>query len=359
MKTFSRRQFNRLSSAALLGAPFFSTFTGTEFLKNKLKIGQIGTAHSHAASKMATLRRLSNIFEIVGIVEPNKKLQNIARTKTEYQGLNWLTEQQLFEIAGIQAIAIETELDQLVPTSLRCIDAGLHVHIDKPPGKSLPEFKNLLDQAKLKGLVVQMGYMFRYNPAFQFCLKAVRKGWLGEIFEVDGVISKTISSERRIKLAKTYGGGMMLLGGHLIDILIAIMGKPGKITSFRRQTLRRQDELYDNELAIFEYARAVATIRSALIEVDGNQRRHFVVCGDKGTIEIKPLEPPQLRMTLREPIDSYQEGWQTIKLPPMQGRYDDQLIDFAQLIRKEKTADFSMEYDLIVHEALLKVCGYI
>ena len=76
-----------------------------------------------------------------------------------------------------------------MPTGMRCIDAGLHIHLDKPPGKSIKDLKKLCEKAKQKNLTVQMGYMFRYNPAFQFCLKALREGWLGDIFEIDGVIS--------------------------------------------------------------------------------------------------------------------------------------------------------------------------
>lgn len=30
---------------------------------------------------------------------------------------------------------------------------------------------------------------YRANPAMQFCLQAVREGWLGEVFEVQGSMS--------------------------------------------------------------------------------------------------------------------------------------------------------------------------
>jgi predicted dehydrogenase len=364
MKSITRRQFSRTSGLAVIGFTLPNLFSGMTWHGPKIKIGQIGTAHSHAGGKMDTLLKLHDVFDVVGIdvvgiVEEDTEKRTNARRDPIYQNLNWTTEKDLFKTEDLSAVAVETDLENLVPTALRCVDAGLHVHVDKPPGKSLESLKLLFENAKAQNVIVQMGYMFRYNPAFQFCLQAVKKGWLGDIFEVDGVISKTISDSRRPKLEKTYGGAMMLLGCHLIDILIALLGKPQNINSFRKQTHSQRDNLYDNELIICEYPNATASIRSALMEVEGQERRQFVVCGTEGTIEIKPLEPPQLRLALAKPLAAYKEGYQSISLPKMAGRYDPQLLDFAEMIHKEKESDFSTQHDLAVHEVLLKSCDLL
>jgi len=359
MKSLTRRQFTQNSSKAILGLVLTNPIMENIFKANPIKIAQIGTAHSHAPEKMETLRKLSDIFKVVGIAEKDKELKQKAQNQASYQDLTWLTEEQLLKTPDLKAVLIETELDDLVPTALRCLEKGLHVHVDKPPGKSLQALVQLFNEAKKKGLAVQMGYMFRYHPAFQFCLKAVREGWLGQLFEIDGVISKAINPKRRSGLAKTYGGGMMLLGCHLIDMVIALCGKPHTIKNYRRQNFSQQDGLFDNELAILEYPNSIATIRSSLVEIDGEDRRQFIVCGTKGTIEIKPLEPPQLRMTLNEAVGNFQKGWQNVKLPDMPGRYDEQLIDFAQMILNKKELDLSWEHDLLVHETLLRVCEFL
>jgi predicted dehydrogenase len=359
MEKLTRRQFNVLSGSAILGFAFPELFSGMSWRGPKIKVGQVGTSHSHAAGKMATLKKLPHIFDVVGIVESDPDKREAAQQETVYQGLKWVTEESLFDTLDIQAVLVETDLEDLVPTALRCIGAGLHVHIDKPPGKSYDELKELLENANAQHLTVQQGYMFRYNPAFQFCLQAVREGWLGEIFEVDGVISKTIKAERRQKLTKTYGGAMMLLGCHLIDILIAILGKPIRLESYRKQTMSDSDHLFDNELAVFEYPEATGTIRSALVEVEGSKRRHLVICGTRGTIEIKPLEPPRLNLALSKSTGKFQSGYQNVALPEMPGRYDEQLLDFARTIRGEKQPDFLMEHDLLVHRVLLQACDLV
>jgi len=322
----------------------------------RIKVGQIGTAHAHAAGKMATLRKLSEDYEVVGIVEPNPERERRLKNHSAYRGLKWVSEEQLLNTRGLQAVAVETDIPELVPTGMRCVSAGMHIHLDKPAGLSLAAFKELLDEASRRRLTVQMGYMFRHNPAFKFCFRAVQKGWLGDVFEVDGVISKTIDAGQRKRLA-VYPGSMFELGCHLIDAMVKVLGRPDKVNGFSRRTRPQQDNLADNQLAVFEYAQSTATIRSALIEVAGQQRRQFVVCGDRGTVDIRPLEPPRLLFAADRPIDKYEKGYQQVELPPMPGRYDEQLIELARIIRGQKESEYGPEHDLAVQEAVLKASG--
>ncbi len=325
----------------------------------RIKIGQVGTAHPHARGKMETLRKLRDLYEVVGIVESDPERRRAVQNRPTYKGVEWMSEEQLLNTKGLKAVAVETALRNLVPAATRCLEAGMHLHLDKPPGESLSAFEKLLSEAARRKLAVQLGYMFRYNPAFQFCFKAVREGWLGDIFEVHGVISKKISVSSRKSWLEYTGGTMENLGCHLIDALVTVLGKPEKIAAYVRHTRPEQDNLKDNQLAVFEYPKATATIRSSVVEVEGGKRRQFVVCGDQGTVDIRPLEPPRLLLALSRPSrrGKYKKGYQEVKLPPMAGRYDDQLIEFARIIRGETESDYTPTHDLVAHEAMLLACG--
>jgi predicted dehydrogenase len=318
--------------------------------------GQIGTAHAHAAGKMATLRKLRDYYDVVGIAEPDPERRSKLENHSAYRGLKWISEEQLLNTPGLEAVAVETDIPELVPTAVRCVSAGVHIHLDKPAGLSLIAFRKLLDEATRRKLTVQMGYMFRHNPAFEFCFQAARKGWLGDVFEVHGVISKTIGAEQRQRLA-AFPGSMFELGCHLIDAMVKVLGKPDKVTGFSRRTRPENDDLADNQLGVFEYAKCTATIRSALVEVEGQKRRQFVVCGDRGTVDIRPLEPPKLLLALDRPVGGFKKGYQQVTLPGMPGRYDDQLIELARVIRGQKESEYLPEHDLAVQEAILKASG--
>ncbi len=354
-----RRHFLQNSTswaiAATLGTASLGRAQGTQ--KPRIKAGQIGTTHAHAAGKMQAMRKFPEHYEVVGVVEPDAERRSGAEKTPAYQGLPWLTEEQLLNTPGLQVVAVETAVRDLVPTARRCVAAGMHVHLDKPAGESFHEFQALLEDATRRRVTVQMGYMLRYNSAFQFCFRAVREGWLGNVFEVHTVMSKQIDAATRKGLAEYPGGAMFELGCHVIDAVVSVLGKPQKVTPFARRTHTESDTLADNQLAVFEYPAATATVRSALIEPQGEQRRQFVVCGEEGVIDIRPLEPPKLSLTLKQARGGHSKGQQMIELPKSTGRYDGEFLDLATIVRGEKAADFTPAHDLAVHEAILLASG--
>lgn len=46
-----------------------------------------------------------------------------------------------------------------------------------------------------------------------------------------------------------------------------------------------------------------------------------------------------------------------MKLLPMPGRYDEQLIELARIIREGKESEYPPEHDLTVQKAVLKASG--
>ncbi len=280
-----------------------------------------------------------------------------------------MTEEELLCTKGLQAVAVEVSSgdDRIMEVTGRCIEAGMHVHLDKPGGKSFAAFKKVLDEAGRRKLAVQLGYMYRNNPAVQFCQRAVREGWLGQVFEIDCAMNITHSVAYRKYLSQFRGGTMFIFACHLIDLVVSLMGKPDKIVSYPRQT--RTDvgvEMCDNGLIVFEYPKTTATIRTCSLEVDGYQRRQLVVCGDQGTVDIRPLEkssthrsdPLSLRLALAEARDPYKKGYQDVSFPPPPGRYDLQLIELARIIHGEIENPYLLEHELVVQECLLRACGY-
>ena len=362
MKPIKKREFlARIATAGIVG------LAANEFLfqppltraqaagKPRLRIGQIGTAHAHADGKMTSLRR-SPDFEVVGIVEPDARRRPAAEANPIYQGVPWLTEEQLLNTRGLQAVAVETGVKDLLGVAARCVAAGKHLHLDKPAGTALPAFRKLLDDATHRKLTVQMGYMFRYNPAFQACFRAVQAGWLGEIFSIDTVISKALNARDRAAYLPYPGGAMFELGCHVLDAVVHLLGPPQRVHAHPRNSARDHVQLFDNQLAVLEYPRATVTARSCFLEVEGNARRQFVVCGDQGTFDMHPLEPPAARLAFDQPRGEFKPGYQDVKFPNPP-RYDADFADLAAVIRGEKVSGFPPTHDLAVQETILRASG--
>ncbi|MFA4944749.1 MAG: Gfo/Idh/MocA family oxidoreductase [Lentisphaeria bacterium] len=332
----------------------------------RIKIGQIGICHEHAGAKMTALRRLSEVYEIVGVVDDrNTRAARFAGENLQpYEGLTWKSEEELLRCPGLEAVVVETPNADLVPAALRCLERGLPMHLDKPGGENLTLFKQLLDGCRERDLPLQMGYMFRNNPAMQFCKKAVRENWLGGIFEIQAGMSHNYGGEAYQKYLSHFQGGIMFnLGCHLIDFVVSMMGRPEKITPFLKSAPGHEASVKNNCVTILEYPHATVTLRACSLEVDGLNRRSLKICGTQGTIELSPLErfdgkPLQVRLTLLEGNEHYPAGTHAVDLGVTQDRYEDQLQELARIIRGEIKNPYAYEHDYLVQEVVLAASGY-
>ena len=322
--------------------------------KPRIRIGQIGVGHAHA-SKLSVYRK-SPDYEVVGIVEPNAELRKQAEVQEPFRDLPWMTQEELLNVSELQAVLVETQVRELLDVAETCVKAGKHVHLDKPAGESLAQFTRILESASHQKLLLQMGYMYRYNPAIVLLRDFLKRGWLGDVFEVHTVMSKVVSPESRRELAEFRGGIMFELGGHIVDLVIGVLGKPVHVAAFPRRVGTQDDKLMDNMLAVFEYPHATATVKSSAVEVDGGERRHFVVCGTEGTFHVQPLDNPSARVTFSSTRDTYIKGYQDVTFPKYV-RYVEDAADMAKIIRDEKESDFAPDHDLAVQTSLLKASG--
>ena len=221
---------------------------GSGATKPRIKIGQIGVGHAHA-SKLSVYRA-SPDYEVVGIVEPDPKLGQQAQSQAVYRDLPWMTQEQLLDAPGLEAVLIETQVRDLLDTAETCVAAWKHIHLDKPAGESLPQFRRILATAAQQKLLVQMGYMYRYNPAMVLLREFLERGWLGDVFEVHAVMSKVVDPASRRRLAEYRGGIMFELGCHLVDLVVGVMGRPTGVTPFAQRAAALDDQLTDNMLAV-------------------------------------------------------------------------------------------------------------
>ncbi len=355
----SRREMLKELGIAGAGMAMLTDFVSAQEFRTtssrRIKIGQIGVGHAHA-SKLAVYRA-SPEYEVVGICEPNETLRNSASGQTLYQGLPWMTQEQLLNVPGLHAVLVETEVRHLLDVAEVCVRAGKHVHIDKPAGESLPQFRRILDMAARKKLLVQMGYMYRYNPGIVMLREFLERGWLGDVFEVHTVMSKVVGADDRNGLAAYRGGILFELGGHVLDTVIRILGQPKKVQGCNQHVSERKDGLLDNMLTVLQYPKALATVKVSAMEVEGFERRHLVVCGTEGTFHIQPLDNPSVRLSLsKDRGERYRRGTQQVALPKYQ-RYVGDAADMAKILRGEKSSDFPYAHDLLVQTTLLQACG--
>lgn len=335
-------------------------------MHGKIRIGQIGVSHEHASAKMATLRRLPETFEVVGVVDDRASTaaKFLNHDFTPYDGLRWMTESELFSVPDLHAVIVETPNLDLVPAALRCLDRHLPIHMDKPGGEDLALFTHLRRSYEAKNLAFQMGYMLRSNPALQWVMQAVRQNWLGEILEIQADMSHDYGGPAYQEYLGQFRGGIMFnLGCHPIDYVVALLGRPRHVTSILQSSPDVTAHIKNNCTAILEYAHATVTLRVCSKVVDGLRRRRFKLSGTNGSVELCPMErfdgvPLRMELVLKEAIPDYAAGAHVIDFGVVRDRYEDQLLELAKIIRGQITNPYTADHDCLVQEVLLAAAGY-
>ncbi|QNI78386.1 NAD(P)-binding oxidoreductase [Synechococcus sp. RS9909] len=132
-----------------------------------MKVGVIGIGNMgwHHARVLSLLKDA----ELVGVADPDAKRGQLA---TEQFACRWFADYNamLTEVEAV-CIAVPTLLHQAV--GLACLDAGLHVLIEKPIAASQDEAATLIAAASRNGRLLQVGHIERFNPAFRELTKVV------------------------------------------------------------------------------------------------------------------------------------------------------------------------------------------
>lgn len=323
----------------------------------KVKLAQYGVLHDHASGKARVMKE-SDEVDFCGVFEPDSVAREAVENVDPYRDLNWFScKEDMLNDETIDGIAIQGKVSDNLTFADEALSHNKHVWLDKPAGDSLQAFREVLAVANEKGLLVQLGYMFRYNAGFQFLLDWVASGRLGHIFSVRARISSGMVNQshwdRWDSHGERDGGILFILACHLIDIIVALLGRPDTVTSHLRHDGDHFPWFKDNNVVVFEYSNAMAVLESTALEVASGTSRRIEVYGTQGSIIMEPLEPPQLRLCLDTDRDGYEKGWQVVPIEK-RPRYVDSLRAFVADIRGEKEPDRSLEHEFIVQETVLR-----
>jgi predicted dehydrogenase len=327
-----------------------------------VRIGQVGTKHGHARGKWRALCTNPDV-EAVGIWEPDRAARAAGQHDPAYADARWCASaDELLGDPSVAALAIEGRNDESLAMAHDALAAGKHLWFDKPAGEAWPGFQALMARAGERDLLVQMGYMFRYQPGFQMLAEWSRSGRLGDVFSIRAHMSTGIDVAAREVQSVHRGGIFYDLAGHMLDQIVWHLGRPTRVTTFLRNDATPGVPSYaDNTLGVFEYERALALVDVAAMEARPQARR-FEVYGTRGTAITEPFDHGRIvRLALSEATGGYPAGEHVVELPIVtrQQLYERELVAFVAALRGERPPDRSPEHELLVQETLLRATGCI
>lgn len=113
-------------------------------------------------------------------------------------------------------------------------EKGINVFCEKPFTTDPKKAAELADMFEAKGLVNQVGYVYRFDPVFNKVKDLIESGVIGDVCHVNAqFLSATLikmQPEKGWRSKRENGGGATYeMGSHVIDLMEYLLGKPEKV----------------------------------------------------------------------------------------------------------------------------------
>ena len=329
----------------------------------KIRIAQIGTSQNgHGTVIWQSLTKQTDIFEVVGYAFPEGEREKFPSQTKYFDKYREMTVAEILNDPEIEAVAVETEEIYLTKYAKMAAEAGKHVHMEKPGGTELAEFEEMIAAMKKSGKVFSAGYMYRFNPKVAEAMERIARGELGKIYAVEAHMDCLHQPELKNWLSTFPGGMLFYLGCHLIDLIYRIQGEPKEVVPLSCSTGIGGVTSEDYGMAVFKYENGVSFAKTCASERGGFLRRQLVICGEKGTIEIKPLEVIHMgagtsiyTVSSESFSGDWHKPWASTKTE-LFDRYDGMMQNFAELVNGKENP-YTYDYELKLYKLILKACG--
>jgi predicted dehydrogenase len=139
-------------------------------------IGVIGAGLVAQAVHLPLLQRLSHRFRIVSLAEPNRDTRQAVGARYAITSAH-ADHRALLEAGGVEAVIACSPDVTHAQVVVDALEAGVHVLVEKPLCVRPEEADWIVDARDRAGLVVQVGYMKRFDPAVEALLAELPDPW--------------------------------------------------------------------------------------------------------------------------------------------------------------------------------------
>jgi predicted dehydrogenase len=147
-----------------------------------VRVGVVGGGLVASVAHLPHLAEMPGRFEIVGLAEPRMSLCNRIARRFGVE-VAAASHQELLERARPDAVIVCSPNATHAEVALDALEAGAHVLIEKPLCLTLSDADRIVAARDRTGLVAQVGYMKRFDPAYEALLDDLPRP--GELWQID------------------------------------------------------------------------------------------------------------------------------------------------------------------------------
>ena len=321
-----------------------------------VKAGLLSVTNAHATGHLRTLQMLPEVESICIFDEDEEALSSIRKNQGEKIDEVFTDLDALLTREDIPFVIVPLKGDRCAEVCLRALEAGKHILVEKPLGRSAEEAEQVVIAAEQAGLRVGICYANRYHPLNQRARELIAQGVIGPLMSVE---MRMITTQVKLRNPKQWlfnkalaGGGILVwLGCHYIDMMRFVTGD--EIVSVAAEVATRSGEDIDVEdtavLSVRFRSGAVGSLQAGYMmglrslgqtRLPGNDI-YEGFNGQFGRIYWSPTDPPP-RLHIESTLDDYRGApiWElypgVAESPAYAGVYGEEFVrDFIRATRGE------------------------
>lgn len=194
--------------------------------------------------------------------------------------------EELAKDPDVEVAYIGTQHPQHKAAVLLCLTAGKAVLCEKPMGVNAAEVREMVAEARSRGLFFMEAIWTRFFPAVEALRSVLAQGTLGDLRVVRAEFGKNLTHVHRATDWAQAGGGLLDLGIYCLQFISMVFGaqKPEKIAAVGR---RHETGVDDTVTVILQYPGGVHG--SFTCSISAQLSNTVSVSGTKGMAQL--LDP--------------------------------------------------------------------
>jgi len=135
-----------------------------------LRIGVVGGGLVAQAMHLHFLVQMTGRFELAGLVDPSATVRDALQRRYNLEA-TYADHRDLLDGTKLDAVVICSPAQTHAEVTLAALEQGLHVFVEKPMCITLADADRIIEARRKAGKVVQVGYMKRFDGAWERMLE--------------------------------------------------------------------------------------------------------------------------------------------------------------------------------------------
>lgn len=217
-------------------------------------------------------RNFAHLGLLKSVCDKNEKNAQEVAAQWEATPCSW---EELLKDPDILGIALATPADTHTSLAQQAILKGKHVFVEKPATLESQDLATLITQAKEQNVILMVGHLMRYHPAFVAAHRLLLSGALGDLKSIDAYrqnFGRLCPGEKNV---------FWSLSCHDISMILALTGcLPTDISAFAQSLYTSADQ--GTAQLYFQEKNVVARVTASWITPQKDQR--LILIGTKGAL---------------------------------------------------------------------------